>query len=466
MTRVVSFAEPTVGAVTLAATVPDGDLATVLADLAEDRVAAQKKIDRWLWAQVPDLFAHEWSHIFQVCSYPLLYLRAARQGRLMAQRAKAIADLPDGTELPIRGALKEQAGMSDLIEVVSVRFLFEPDGIRLAPLPSRRPRRGVLQELDLVEEDATVFQFRVEVGSRGSGHGYRRWLAERARYSALFSFLSTFATDDQALALLPVFARVALRTLRPLESLAAMLTDVVRDGADVYTTDLPDDDWDTWAEEFFTSRLLERVSPAPAVDRLFFGQTMGDEQGHVDDGAFGELVDGTPHLPLGTLARWSREDAGLLDRVLRAPWTFIDRDGNRDARLERFLPPLSVYVLTGEPSGQRVVLLLPSDAMRRTPAPPALQVAGVPQVTMKTLVHEAWRGKSMLDASLGRRTPVVPCHHTGCRFHSKGLCEAWLPIPSEPEDCEFPPWLSSTTGKDVSPDGTRLIAGPSIPGPA
>ena len=458
MERVISFAEPTVGAITLAATVPDHDLTAALADLHVDRVAAQKKVDRWLWGENPDLFVHEWSHIFQVASYPLLYLRAARQGRLLAQWAKAVAALPDGTELPIIGALDRRAQQSDLIEVVPVRLTPEPQGIRSEAMTSRRPRRGVLQELDLVEEDATVFQYRVEIGSRGTGHGYRRWLSERARYSSVFSFLSTFATDDQALALLPVFARIALRTLRPLESLAALLTDVVRDGADTYTRDFPDEDWDEWAEDFFTRRLLERMPTAATIEDRFFGFAIEDPQEYIDDAAFERLLEITPHLPMGLLARWSRDEAQLLQSVMRAPWKFIDRDNNVDTRLERFRPPLSVYILTGNPSGQKAILHLPSDAMRNTPAPQAFQVTGGEPVLMKTLVHEAWRGKGMLDASLGRRTSPIACPHAECRFHAFRMCDGWTSIPPVPEDCDFPDWILGLTGKDVSQDGRRLIS--------
>ncbi len=458
MDRVVSFAEPTVGAITLAARVPDRDLVAAVAELHEDRVAAQKKIDQWLWGQNPDLFVHEWSHIFQVASYPLLYLRAARQGRLLSQWAKAVSELPEGTELPIIGALDARARQSDLIEVVPVRMTMEPGGIRSEAMTSRRPRRGVLQELDLVEEDATVFQYRVEVGSRGTGHGYRRWLAERARYSAVFAFLSTFATDDQALALLPVFARISLRTLRPLEALAALLTDVVRDGADVYTQDFPDDSWDGWAEDFFTTRLRERVDTATAVEDLFFGSAIDDPQQYVDDAAFEELLTATPHLPVGVLARWSIDEAQILHSVLQAPWKFIDRDNDIDPRLERFRPPLSVYILTGEPSGQQAILHLPSDAMRNTSAPAAMQGEGRPEIRMKALVHEAWRAKGMLDASVGRRVFPIACPHTNCRFHVFRICSGWTSIPPTAEECDFPEWFIGLSGKDVSQDGRRLIS--------
>ncbi|MGB6004806.1 MAG: hypothetical protein WBG36_09355 [Ornithinimicrobium sp.] len=461
MARVFSFADPTVGSVTLAATVEDNEILQIMHDWQGDRAATQDKLDRWLWEKDTELFAHEWAHILQVATYPLLYLRAARRARRISQWAFAVRDLPNGETLPLFGQLDERSRDSDLIEVVRVRLILEPGGIRMEPMASLRPRRGVIQELDLVEEEATIFQYRATIGSRGSGHGYRHWLAESSRYSAIFSFLSTFCTDDQALALLPVLARISLHTLHPLQSFAGMLTDIVRDGADTYTKDYADQEWEIWAEDFFKSRLMERVDEAISPRELFLADALDDKQGYITDESFDELIEFTPHLPMGALARWNRGEDGLLDNVLRAPWSHIDRDGAFDPRLERFRPPLSVYRLTGMQSGAERAMVLPSAAMRNIQAPRVFQLDEDSTLMLSTIVLELWKAAELLDAALGVRGPIIACPHAQCRFHSKGLCEGWPQIPQEFEDCTFPEWLSARTGKTVSPDGRHLIQEPS-----
>ena len=109
MADVMSFAEPTAGTIRLAIDVPDAELASILSDLETDHLKAQKEIDRWLWGQMPGLMSHEWSHMLQVSTYPLLFLRAARQGRLTSQFLSAIGDLPAGTGCPSSASSRPRA---------------------------------------------------------------------------------------------------------------------------------------------------------------------------------------------------------------------------------------------------------------------------------------------------------------------------------------------------------------------
>ena len=129
-----------------------------------------------------------------------------------------------------------------------------------------------------------------------------------------------------------------------------MLTDLVRDGADVYTSDPPDGEWEVQIERFFSDRVHERMSSTHPAETLFFGHSIDDESGTIEQATFDRLVEIAPDLPLGQLARWNEE--GCWPPLIRheVPSNFVDRNGNRDPRLERYLPPLTVYVFTGRPS--------------------------------------------------------------------------------------------------------------------
>lgn len=464
MNAVGSYVDPTVGALTLYMTIPAQDLAAIRRDVTQHTAGAVGRVAKYVWERNPGVLAHEWAHILQTATSPLLHLRAARQGRMLPHLLNSITELPEGTELPVLAHLHEDWHWASLLEAIPARLTPTDVGIAMSAGTDLQPRRGMLRELDLVEEDATVFQYRVEVGSRGTGPGYRQWLTEKPRYSALFAFLADlFGDDDHALQLIPVICRVCFATTRPLESLGAVLTDVIRDGSDVYTQEFPDPDWDEWAESFFRDRLLDRFGPASDESVDMRATALGDTSGVITDDAHAELVTRTPHLAVSLLAGWNSDDGDLLDDVLRHPWMFIERRGQGwDSRLERYVPPVMSYRFVAEDDSDSLVLVAPSAAMRSTPAPAAFTDVQ-PGLKMTALLLEGLRGRALVTSALGVRIPLAECPHAGCRFHSTGLCRGWVPVPETPEACDFPVFLSATTRRTVSSDGRFLISDKEAP---
>jgi hypothetical protein len=454
MSQSASYADPVVGAVTLHLTVPQADFDAIHADAAY-REGFFERLATYAWQKSPSLLSHEWAHIMQISAYPLLHLRAARQGRLVSGRVAALAAADVPAPLPVILAVNDEWRWSSLLETVPVWLRVQDDGILVKPVASLAPRRGTVRELDLVEEDATIFQYRVEVGSRGTGPGYRRWLVEDRRYSALFSFLAGFMDDDDALQLIPVLCRLCFSTTRPLESLAVILGDIVQYGAGLFTTEFPDDEWDIWAEEFFRGRLSERFGIAADTSFDITNSAMHDAQGMITPEQHAELAKSTPHLVASLFYLWSAGEQGLLTAVLRSPWRFFGRRARRwDSRLDRYTPPVIIYQLRAEESGDRLTIVGSSETMRREPAPAVFDA----NLKMASMIYETLRAKFLVDATLGDIEPLSECPHKQCRFNRTMLCRGWFPLPADPVECEFPDWFASTSRRSVSPDGKWLIA--------
>lgn len=446
----ISYADPAVGGVFTALSIPDDDLAAIDHDARQHPEGFPQRLRTYVWGRFPALMCHEWAHILQVAEYPLLHLRAARQQRLIGQWLSALAHEPVPRPLPIESQVVDDWQWSRLIETVPIRLVIEDDKISMIPIAPGTIVRGALRELDLVEEDASIFQYRIEIGSRGTGAGYRRWLLERTRYCALFHFLTDFMSDDDALNLVPVLTRAAFWTVRPVEALAAMLTDLVRDGADTYTRPFPDEDWDDWAEDFFRHRLLERFGAADMTATDFRVPDGLVKQGVVSSAAFDTMLDRAPILPASLFARWSREEDGLIGHTLRAPWQFFERGGAAwDKRLDRFAPPVMIYRLTGEETEAQRAYVHLSESLRTE------SFRDID--TWRAIVSELLRGKQLMDVATRAREPMVRCPHEQCRFHRTGLCDGWLSPPQTADDCEFPEYLAVATNRTVNADGTMLI---------
>ena len=452
MAQAASYADPLVGAITVRLDVPSADFDGIRAD-SVNKDGFHERLASYAWQVAPGLLSHEWAHIMQVSAYPLLLLRAARQGRLIPGMITAIAGLEVPAGLPAVLRLDDDWHFSSLIETLPIRLHAADQGIRMEAVETLDPRRGTLRELDLVEEDATIFQYRVEIGSPGTGPGYRRWLIERPRYSAIFSFLTDFMTDDQALQLIPVICRVCFATIRPLESLAVILSDLVQFGADTFTSDYAYDEWDATAEDLFRDRLRGRYPIASAESVDFRLSAMHDAQGLITAEQHARIAEVSPHLVASLLAQWSQDDNGLLTAVLRHPWQFFERRGRGwDTRLDRYAPPVTVYDLRAAEDRQLIVIAT-SEAMKQQRAPVFLGA----DIGLPTLLLETLRRKYLVDAALGQSPPVPECPHTHCRFHRTLLCRGWFPIPADAAACDFPEWFGDNAGLTVTDDGQWLI---------
>lgn len=404
----------------------------------------------YAWTVHRSLVIHEWAHVLQLATYPFLFLRSARAGRVMAGPGLYLRENPGRHSLPLQVTMDERWRMSSMLGTIGFHAQLRGDGVKLSAVEGDAVRRGVLTERDLIEEDATVFQFRAEIAARGKGAAYRNWLRERPRYSRLFSFLVQHLDEDVAMRVLPILVRVAYRTTRPLEGFFRSFGAVLQMGA-------PDDpDEDEALERVLLDQLREGMGTLGPSDLTMDKPELDDPAGVIGDDALDELARAYAQLPFSLLTQIDRhgsdDQRGIATAALRRPWEFFDRYAqDLDERLTDYLPPAITVSLDHPAFPMGSSLLAPSPLLAKTP------FAAIEGVTFGDWTSGAIKGRAMwrgiLTAAAG---PNARCPHRSCPYHASGMCREWLTIPKAPEDCEFPEFLARSTNHQISADGTAL----------
>ena len=450
-----SYADPATGCVHLTLRGEGGEFRELVEAAQTDprNVAFKAKLYSYAWREHRTLIIHEWAHVLQMATYPALFLRSARAARIMAGPAVYLAGNPGRHPLPLRFEMDERWALSNMLSTVGFRAEVGETGVSLEAVEDR-VGRGILTERDLLEEDATVFQYRAEISARGSGRAYRNWLRERPRYTRVFSFLATRFGDGAALRLLPILARVAFRTTRPVEGFFKAFGTLALAGPGLYA----DPDLDDADLEGLLLENLRSSHPSLDADELTMqSPEFDDPTGVIDEPALAELVRRYRQLPISLLAEidlnGSDEQRGWAQAALRAPETVFDRRRwEEDTRPRDYLPPITTIALADPafPQGASLMVTAPLYAITEYPAIPGQTYAQWTSAMLKGRLM--WRS-IMATPDPG---PNARCPHEACAYHPAGLCRGWMTIPAVEHDCEFPEFLVHTTKHGLSADGRAL----------
>ena len=446
-----SFADPVTGRVHLMLRGQDGAHAALLDGAVRRRSDTEFKAGfyAYAWTEHRSLMNHEWAHVLQLTSYPFLFLRAARSARMMVGPARYLAGHPGRHELPIRFEMDEQWMWSSMLGTFGFVATVMADSVQIDPVAPGTIRRGVLTERDLIEEDATVFEYRSEIAARGRGTAYRNWLRERPHYSRLFSFLAQQFGADGALRVLPMLVRIAYRTTRPLESFFRAFGTVMIEG-------LPaDPEGDATLEELLLEDLRQRLGTIGPGALTMQRPELDDPAGVIEDDAFMELIDGYLQLPIAPLARinlaGTEDQLGVASAALASPWEFFDRRTQLfDERLGDYLPPVITVALDDPQFPAGATLLVVSQLLRDMPFP-------IEGTTYEDWATSTLKARLMWQAIMdGASGPNARCPHHDCPYHPTGLCHGWMTMPATADDCEFPDFMRYTTHHALSADGLAL----------
>jgi hypothetical protein len=422
-----------------------------LVEAAQDPdMAYREELVRYAWENHRGLFAHEWAHVLQVASYPYLYLRAARQGRMMAGIGVYLTKNQGRYPFPLPFELTWDWQLANALSETPVRIVIDPADRNVsfeAVANGSRVVRNALTELDLIEEDAQIFQYRVEIGSRGNGKAYRRWLIEQPRYSRAFNFLSRVFDDEIAYRMLPVLCRAAFRTTRPLWTFGLGVGILSHNGAGHLS------DW--VLHELITDLVLvqagEQYGRADLAKLTIARPETADEPGVIPPEGLESFHRNNPQVLVAPLTGLHLRD-GTVTRCLSEPWSYFDRRGVISNEVVSYLPPGIVLQVASPrfPRGSTILWI--------SPLLQGSTVPGMQGTTYAEVFNAALRARLVWKTVLQQTGGPNPnCPHTGCPAHSTGLCHAWFPIPRAAADCEFPVFLRYTTGHTVAPDGSGLV---------
>ena len=409
----------------------------------------------YAWRRHRGLFAHEWAHMLQVASYPYLFLRAARQARIMVGQGVYLESHPDAHPLPLRLAMDSSWEDSNVLSDIPVKFTFTATGVATKAVPGQATDRNTLTERDLIEEDAQLFQYRVEIGSRSNGRAYSRWLTESSRYSRAFATLRRHVGEDIAYRALHPLVKQAFQTTRPILAFAMGLAVLKADG-DVLS------EWHQHdvLETVLAHRVADDSGTVELASLSMLAPELDDPAGLLPDDTLELLLENGRQLPVAPLTelhlRGDADQRGGLTRILDAPWELFQRRQTQVPELaQAFLPPGIVISLAAPsfPRGKTVVIVSPQ--LIETPFP---LVGPSAPFTYYDWFLVVFRGRALWKAIASGAQGANPgCPHTECRAHTTGLCHGWIPIPRQAEDCQFFDFFRRTTKHDVASDGSTLV---------
>ncbi|MGE0470926.1 MAG: hypothetical protein AB7L09_14940 [Nitrospira sp.] len=455
--KVHSYADPVIGAIRLTLEGNPIELDHLIREFGEGmrNIDSKMKVIRWAWFNHRSLILHEWAHIFQAATYPYLFIRAARAGREFVGIPVFLRANKDIYQLPLKMKMDERWSYSKLLSTTPVRLKIHTRHLEYEPILSNF-RRGAITERDLIEEDATVFQYRAEISSAGNGAAYRNWLREKPSYSRLFGLLSEQFGGDVSLALIPILARVAFKTTRPLECLMQSIAILKAD-----KSILPTEPADEHTEDALSIAIESRFGRLSDSVPDMMSPEFDDLRGFLPNDYFRSLTDRYSHLLVAPMAQssisQSRTDEPFLVNVLRKPWTFFDRkDKDLPKNLAQYLPPIMTILPVHPEYRHDWTVIFFSPELDNVTIPDGM-LPGGKTGTYLDLAKETLRARSVWKEILnGANGDNLRCPHTICHIHNTGLCHGWFPVPKTHRDCGFNEYFETTTLHQIASDGLKI----------
>ena len=451
--RVASFADTTLGAVVFnIETQGRGPLSDDLVASAlrrkESATARQEYIDgafNYLTAHHWPLVVHEWGHILQALASPAVYLRCARE---LVLTVGLLSNLRNSAQpVGLRTQLQQDwrsllYGPTTLIYRIGVR----ENGLSLERGDPQDRRPNDITETDVLEEEISIFQYKVEIDAEGTGAGYGRWLQERGRYTMVFKFLARLLGPESAYVALPALARVAFSTTWPVNTFATLLARTVGHDATLPESLGLDGYLDVMRAEAEATLPRARPGPASAFD---------EENGLIESEAFRDLVDSYRPHPLRPLrqALVADEREDFPASVLLHPHAYFDRRAQAptDDELWKLWPPMTIIRLI-DPR-----LRVTDGILSVAPALMTAESTFIDGMTNPRYLTELFKQKQLTFSLAGLLDDQPPyCPHSACPIYPTGVCKAWMELPDDYAHCSFPEWLRWTAYRSVDPGRETL----------
>jgi hypothetical protein len=453
-----SFFDTTLGSV--AFNVPAGSIPEVTERLAEARDRRRDSSDQrsdyanmlmgWVTFRHYPLVAHEWGHALQALTHPALYLRCLREWSAVCAVVDEISKTPFAIPLPL---MFGETWLGDLTwPTFPVRISFSEEGVPRTEDSTERPRPNDISETDLLEDSASIFQYRAEIGAEGTAEGYRRWLQEGRKYlyAKVFDFVAAMLSPADAYVAVPCLVMAAYSTNWPVHVFAQLLAVTAKEPA-VIPSELGSDLYWAYLERLLQTSLKGGEVPEPR-------RTLMEEADprRIDRNGVLSLADRFPMHPLSAIVRLAWREEGEIRRLREAmlhPYrAFSRRRRQAETWLEPFRPPVTSFRILGSGFGISDTLMYVS--------PTLVDHGERPQeLSWEQFLFELMRIKAFVFASATPFFDALPhnCPHQSCRFHDLGMCRAWNHIPGRPEDCSFPPWLRHTAKRRFDFDREMLV---------
>lgn len=404
----------------------------------------------WVRLRHYPLMAHEWGHSLQVLTHPALFLRCLREFSSVCSVADELRKAPYAVPVPLSPDASWIEGI--VMPTIPVRISLKKDGEPMAEAATERIRRGDLSATDLLEDSASIFQYKAEIGGEGSVEGYRRWLEEGRKYlyAKTFDFLSSLFTPADAYVALSPLVMAAYRSTWPVHSFISLIARTLAHCPASPATLGIDRYW------LFLQKMLE--------DALELGRTPEPrshlheeyEQRRIDRTAVQAMAAGMPTHPMSAIVELVYESQDSIERLEEAilhPYRAFDRRA-RDAEewLQPFRPPVTAFRMLGSGMSLADTALYISPTVVKgsyQPSEGSWQEHLIQLMQIKTFVFAV--------ATPFPRAFPHPCPHEECELHGLDLCRGWMNIPKEWRSCTFPKWLETVVNRQLDVDRSLLL---------
>jgi len=417
------------------------------AALAADRSRAAKEalagmVQEFVEAHYWRLRAHEWCHILQGFTYPALYLRSLRELEFVhavLNHVRSAADI----QRPFRFEsdpewLATIRGPQEHI----YRLWFDDKTFVMEPGDRGSPTREDVSETDLLESDAMIFQYKVEIGDEGTGQDFDRWLLQPRHYARAYKLVARHLGSQNAYVALPALVRASYETTWPVTVFAHLLELTLQT-----ETNLPSqvglDDYYQGLSRFVQTN-IPRASDGPSPEE----PSREEPLARLDDDALAVLADKGRYSPLTPYVKQYLERRVTFrgsdyPRWLFHPQEFLKPNAVRagDDGPDSFRPLLTRTRVV-DPAyrpGQSILEFAPEIRGRPWPF--------LPQMTYEQFVMDSLRYKQLAFEITVSRYRDIPhwCPHTQCEWHDLYLCRRWAQVPKEYRTCWFPKWFEVAT---------------------
>lgn len=208
----------------------------------------------------------------------------------------AIRNSCEEIEKPLKFKLSPELEFTLLAPIKPYRISIGDKGeLNFSEGDSHDIRSNDLTETQLIEEDASIFQYKTEIGGPGTGKGYYRYLQERGRYTMAFKFLANMIGVDNAYIALPPLVRAAFMTTWPMTTFSNLVAFTVRVSKNIPT--------DLGINDYF-KYLIDALEDSPSLKREFpdiDGSALFDSYSFLDGNAMNQMIQESKIHPLNQM---------------------------------------------------------------------------------------------------------------------------------------------------------------------
>jgi hypothetical protein len=393
----------------------------------------------------------------QTIHHPYLYLRSLRENIIINTVIKQIEEDQE-PELPLKIEIHKDYAETLIMNANLIRLdLSKLPTITMVEKKILTPGPRDISEIDLLEGDVSIFEFKVLTGEYSDGLAYAEWLRHGQHYTKVFKLLSRVLSPKTAYHALPALVHAAYKTTYPVSAFALLLG---------YMLESPERFSSFTHAKHYYVEILETL--------MMFGdlnivEPVGYKNKMAVDDKF-EFVGGLsmeyylkeekfhPLRPMAT-ELWSSYKRGILsDDWLFDPYEYIKKYGHCVRNdIINLQPPMMAVIYDSADISPDSYFYLVSPLYSKKLVPGSKKVGR--NLEYGEYIHHLLARKQIIWALISNmftRSPHL-CIHEDCPYYSTDLCKKFYSIPDKYKDCRFPEWLRTYTKRKLNPVTNMLV---------